>query len=562
MVKGRILASQSVRHVLTAVSLTKVSASHIRPWLLGLLCLRAAAMRPMPQVPVPRGHVRGLIMARRNRSEPGRSVCYLQRGERRALSLLCWLVALICLCSHPAAAAPVSFTVNVSEPVTVTGTPRIAINVGGVTRYADFVSSAGSAMTFTYQVLAGDFDPDGISFDTPQIDLNGATITDLAGNPLSGLSFTAPNTSGLKVQTYTVAFTSTANPAAISFTIAKAPLNAGFSYTISSTGGTGTVTGSGTITASPQTLSGVDVSALAAGTLTLSITISNASGTGAPRTASVTPTLSAALDSLPTAQLIYSLRRLRSAYTGPLLRVRRAADDAERDIAATLAGDLDTTTLATFCGTDSCVVPLWYDQSGNAIDAVPGGSLPPRIVNAGTVEREGQKPALRYTSLSQLLMTNVGLSVQTVDATWNAVARVADTSANRHIMGNRCGGSTGRIMRALSGGGYVIGTIGSGGSSMTLSGSTTQQRIITAIMGASTALGALDGVVTAGTAGSFYGFSDCQLEVGGGGAGQNLGSGSWIGTIAEVTLFNTALSTSDRQTLERNQGSYFGISVP
>ena len=99
--------------------------------------------------------------------------------------------------------------------------------------------------------------------------MNGGSITDLASNPASALAFTLPDTSAIKVQTYTADFTSSpitnANANAISFAIAKAPTGASFSYSITSSGGAGNVTGSGTISASPHTVSGVDVSALPSG---------------------------------------------------------------------------------------------------------------------------------------------------------------------------------------------------------------------------------------------------------------------------------------------------------
>lgn len=97
------------------------------------------------------------------------------------------------------AATSVPFTINMSEAVTVTGTPRIAVDVGGVTRYATYTSGSGSAaLVFTYAMVAGDVDLDGVSLSSP-IDLNGGTITDLNGNPQTDLTFTVPNTSGVKI---------------------------------------------------------------------------------------------------------------------------------------------------------------------------------------------------------------------------------------------------------------------------------------------------------------------------------------------------------------------------
>jgi hypothetical protein len=67
-----------------------------------------------------------------------------------------WLLAALCLPCAQAAAANLDFTVATSEPVVVTGVPRIAIDVGGLTRYATYASGSGtSALTFSYAVQAG-----------------------------------------------------------------------------------------------------------------------------------------------------------------------------------------------------------------------------------------------------------------------------------------------------------------------------------------------------------------------------------------------------------------------
>ena len=299
------------------------------------------------------------------------------------------LFALLWAFATPAPAATLSFTVVASEPVTVTGSPRLAIDVGGVTRYATYSSgSSTAALTFSYAVGPGDFDPDGITLASP-LDLNGGSIVDSAGNSVSPLTFTLPDTSALRVQTYTIAFDSTVNLSAVSFVISKAPAGADYTWTISSDNGSGTVSGNGTFSGPTQTVSGIDVTGLAAGTLTLSVTARLGGVDGQPRLATTTPALTGALDGLPTAAAIYSVRRVRGAYPGPLMSVRSSAGGG-RDIGATFAGSLDLTTLGSFCQTNSCFVSTWYDQSGGGKHAVQSTQANQfRIVNAGTVERNG-----------------------------------------------------------------------------------------------------------------------------------------------------------------------------
>lgn len=481
------------------------------------------------------------------------------------LRRLPWLLVALCLLAARASAATLSFTVTASETVVVTGSPRIAIDVGGVTRFATYAAGSGtSALTFTYAVQAADFDADGITIASP-LDLNGGTLADLVGNPAANLTFTLPDTTTLNVQTYTAAFTTgpitNANASAVSFAITKAPTGASFTYAITSSGGSGTVTGAGTIGGSPHTVSGIDVSALPFGMLTLSVTVSTvAGGTGAARTASATPTFSGVLDGLPAAVAAFSIRRLRSAHSGPLLRVRRASDNVEQDVGATIGGNLNTTALIAFCGTASCFVPTWYDQSGNGLNAVQAvTTMQPRIAAGGVTDAEGTRPAVRYTAAGLVLDAGI-IPGQSVQGSFSAVARSTDSTANRHIMGDRgIITATGRVMRAVAGGASFA-LFNTAGSGVTLTGSTMVQRVITALSTSTGMSGALDGVVSTGTTNSYYLAPATGLWIGGGGSGQSA-VGDWIGTISEAMVFNSTLTTTARQTLERNQGSYYGVSV-
>lgn len=81
-----------------------------------------------------------------------------------------------------ATAQVLTFSVNFSENVTVTGgTPNLAVTIGGTTVNAAYVSGSGStALVFSYTVLAGQQDADGISIGALQA--NGAVLADAAGN--------------------------------------------------------------------------------------------------------------------------------------------------------------------------------------------------------------------------------------------------------------------------------------------------------------------------------------------------------------------------------------------
>ena len=78
------------------------------------------------------------------------------------------------------------------------------------------------------------------------------------------------------------------NENTVGFTFSGAEVNAGYQYTFSSDGGGTNVTGSGTISSANQQVTGIDLSGLNNGTVTLSVTLSNTNGSGTPATDNVT----------------------------------------------------------------------------------------------------------------------------------------------------------------------------------------------------------------------------------------------------------------------------------
>ena len=72
--------------------------------------------------------------------------------------------------------------VTFAVPVTVRGTPRLALTIGGATAQAAYsVGSDTNALTFSYVVEPGDVDTDGLSIGGSALSLNGGTIRSAAG---------------------------------------------------------------------------------------------------------------------------------------------------------------------------------------------------------------------------------------------------------------------------------------------------------------------------------------------------------------------------------------------
>jgi len=109
----------------------------------------------------------------------------------------------------------------------------------------------------------------------------------------------------------------------------------------------------------------------------------------------ILPTTAALLlDTYSGASAAYSLRLLRTAYSGSAIRVRRSSDNAEQNIGF-VANVLDTASLLTFCGVGNGFVTTWYDQSGNANNGTQTTALnQPQIVSSGALLTVNSKPCM------------------------------------------------------------------------------------------------------------------------------------------------------------------------
>ena len=118
------------------------------------------------------------------------------------------------------------------------------------------------------------------------------------------------------------------------------------------------------------------------------------------------------IDLVAGAAAAFGLRKLRTAYAGSAIRVRRSSDNVEADIGFT-GNDLDTTALLAHCGASSSFVVTWYDQSGSGYNATQSTTAnQPRIVNAGVVDVDGTKPSIVFNGSNNFLaLSGSGLSL-------------------------------------------------------------------------------------------------------------------------------------------------------
>lgn len=93
----------------------------------------------------------------------------------------------------------------------------------------------------------------------------------------------------------------------------------------------------------------------------------------------------------------YSVRRIYPYYQGYAVEVRRSTDNATLNIGF-IENNLDTVTLANFCGAGNGTVRTWYDQSGNGYNAVQlASSRQPSLVTAGVVNTINSRPTITFS---------------------------------------------------------------------------------------------------------------------------------------------------------------------
>ena len=107
----------------------------------------------------------------------------------------------------------------------------------------------------------------------------------------------------------------------------------------------------------------------------------------------------------------YSLRKLSSTYSGPVVKVRRGSDDIEADFTAVEVSDGTLLAWVGTGGTDNGFVTTWYDQSGNtnhATQATPASQ--PKVVDAGVLVLSNGNAAIKSTSSNEMDFSMASLS--------------------------------------------------------------------------------------------------------------------------------------------------------
>jgi hypothetical protein len=158
------------------------------------------------------------------------------------------------------------------------------------------------------------------------------------------------------------------------------------------------------------------------------------------------------LTSATPASASYSLRKMSTAYTGPLVRITIGTNyydvypDATSGLFATTSpisaamttynatgAGATANALSTIItsGTTTATVAIWYDQSGSANNVIQSTTAnQPRIIYQGTIETLNGMPTLKFSSASSNFMESVNNVSINGASSVNAVSRNLTSSAN------------------------------------------------------------------------------------------------------------------------------------
>lgn len=137
------------------------------------------------------------------------------------------------------------------------------------------------------------------------------------------------------------------------------------------------------------------------------------------------------LDTYTGSSVAYSFRKLNSSYSGYCIRVQN--DSAVNLDVGFSGGYLDTAAIASHCGTGNGRITIWYDQSGNGVNATQASvSAMPTIYSSGSLNQVNSKAAASFDGGDLLLSS----STQAHTGSWYAtsVVRTPSSVGNQQIL--------------------------------------------------------------------------------------------------------------------------------
>lgn len=261
------------------------------------------------------------------------------------------------------------------------------------------------------------------------------------------------------------------------------------------------------------------------------------------------------LDLFPGAVAAYSLRKLRNSYSGSSIRVRRTSDNTELDIGFDIYGDLDTSSLTSFCIGTNGFVTTWYDQSTSSRNAIQLTAIrQPQIVSSGVILSDSGKPALTFNGGYYFEIINRPL----ISVTEYSFFAVANASTNQTFemlfTQSDSSGNPGRIEFRRNSGSNNIQILDGSNLGFTSVGSINQRRLYSILRGTTTTTLYLDGGFDSQNIAGINPIGNYISNIGARINGQFF----YDGFQQEMIIYNNN-QTTNRTSIESDINSYYSI---
>ena len=254
------------------------------------------------------------------------------------------------------------------------------------------------------------------------------------------------------------------------------------------------------------------------------------------------------------AEAAYSVRKLRTAYTGPAIKVQDTVGGATQDIYFDANNNLDEAAIISYGGSNDVFVETWYDQSINGNDATQGTSTArPKIYDGttGALVKENGKLALDFDGVSENFTSTISNITQSFDVYTVHNFNTTPTATQRLYDSD----NGGRITRGSN---STANNFAFAGTVLSWSPQQTGQVQETTVYNGVSSLVRVSGTQTAsGDAGTNATGTDLVI-----GADKTASTQFIDGQIQELIIFDNSKNATDRTDIEENVGDYFTQNTP
>lgn len=252
------------------------------------------------------------------------------------------------------------------------------------------------------------------------------------------------------------------------------------------------------------------------------------------------------LDNVPGALAAYSLRRIRAAYGGAAVNIRRSSDNATQDIGFS-GNDFNVAAFSAFVGAGTGFVATWYDQAGSANATAIGGSSANQSPIALAVTNG--KAVVQATATTQGLIAPTPANQAVVS--FSTVSNRTGNQTNHNVIFSFDGNCPGMDYTNSANGGIVIGNVGVAITTPAVVTDNAFHAAVGIMNGAATQITAETGASGSNSITGATGSTQIDL-IGRAGFG-------FLGYLAEAIVWNRALVAGDQSTIFADQRAYYGF---